>query len=91
MITTIDKAGRVVIPKQLREAMGLQPGAKLDITYAEGRIEIDYAPVEARVRMLDDGFPVIETSDPELYAGITDQDLREAREEIYAEREARWV
>jgi AbrB family looped-hinge helix DNA binding protein len=32
MKTTIDKAGRVVIPAALRERMGLTAGAELDIT-----------------------------------------------------------
>jgi AbrB family looped-hinge helix DNA binding protein len=31
MITTIDRAGRVVIPKRLREALNLDPGAEIDI------------------------------------------------------------
>ena len=32
MRTTIDKAGRVVIPAVLRERAGLTPGAELEIT-----------------------------------------------------------
>jgi AbrB family looped-hinge helix DNA binding protein len=32
MRTTIDKAGRVVIPAALRERAGLSPGAELEIT-----------------------------------------------------------
>ena len=32
MRTTIDKAGRVVIPASLRERAGLSPGAELEIT-----------------------------------------------------------
>ena len=31
MITTIDKAGRVVIPAPLREAARLKPGTKLEV------------------------------------------------------------
>lgn len=37
MRTTIDAAGRVVVPKSLRDALGLVPGATLDISrYGEG-------------------------------------------------------
>lgn len=31
MVTTIDQAGRVVIPKRLREALNLGPGVEIDI------------------------------------------------------------
>jgi AbrB family looped-hinge helix DNA binding protein len=32
MKTTIDAAGRIVVPKQLRDALGLRPGTSLDIS-----------------------------------------------------------
>jgi AbrB family looped-hinge helix DNA binding protein len=35
MRTTIDKAGRVVIPASIRERAGLSPGAELEITEDE--------------------------------------------------------
>jgi AbrB family looped-hinge helix DNA binding protein len=31
METTVDKFGRIVIPKRLREDLGLRPGTKLEI------------------------------------------------------------
>lgn len=39
--TTIDKAGRVVIPKPFRKRAGLEPGVPLEIRYEDGRIEIE--------------------------------------------------
>lgn len=36
MKTTIDKAGRVVIPAPLRERAGLTPGASIDISISAG-------------------------------------------------------
>ena len=41
MHAAIDKAGRVVIPKAVREAAGLKPGVKLDIRYRGGVVEIE--------------------------------------------------
>ena len=40
MTATIDGAGRVVIPKALRERAGLTPGTKIDFTFVNGNIEI---------------------------------------------------
>lgn len=89
MIATIDKAGRLVIPKSIRDAMGLRPGSSLKVDFVDGKIEIDYAPVEWRLRIHEDGLPILETDAalPEL----TDEIIHETREAIYREREARWM
>jgi AbrB family looped-hinge helix DNA binding protein len=41
MRTTIDKAGRVVIPASLRERAGLSPGAELEITQDDLGLRIE--------------------------------------------------
>lgn len=41
MRTTIDKAGRVVIPAQIRERAGLSPGSELEITTDELGIRLE--------------------------------------------------
>ena len=41
MRTTIDKAGRVVIPAPIRERAGLTPGAQLEITEDELGVRIE--------------------------------------------------
>lgn len=58
MRTTIDKAGRIVVPKAMRDAMGLTAGGKVDIAFVDGKIEIEPAYLEAHVEMRD-GLPVI--------------------------------
>ena len=40
MKTTIDKAGRVVIPAAVRAKVGLQPGAEIDVLVEEGSIRL---------------------------------------------------
>jgi AbrB family looped-hinge helix DNA binding protein len=47
--TTIDRAGRVVIPKPLRDQAGLEAGTELKIRFRDGRIEIEPAGVPMRV------------------------------------------
>jgi AbrB family looped-hinge helix DNA binding protein len=45
MKTTIDNAGRLVIPKEIRTQAGLTPGMVLDIRWRNGCIEIEPAPL----------------------------------------------
>lgn len=45
MRTTIDSAGRVVIPKALRDEAGLCPGTEIEIQLRNGHLEIE--PVAA--------------------------------------------
>lgn len=49
MKTTIDSAGRLVVPKRIREAAGILPGSELTIRVADGRIEIEPAPLEVKL------------------------------------------
>jgi AbrB family looped-hinge helix DNA binding protein len=53
MRVTIDSAGRLVIPKRIREEAGLKPGAPLDISCRDGQIEIQ--PAAMRLRFLRRG------------------------------------
>jgi AbrB family looped-hinge helix DNA binding protein len=49
MKTAIDKAGRVVIPKKIRDAAGIEPGMELDVRLCDGRIEIEPAAVPVKL------------------------------------------
>ena len=51
MRTTIDAAGRVVVPKAIREELGLRPGQEIEISLRDGRIEIE--PVTTPMRLVD--------------------------------------
>jgi AbrB family looped-hinge helix DNA binding protein len=46
MRTTIDSAGRLVIPREVRQQAQLKPRMPLEIRLREGRIEIEPAPLE---------------------------------------------
>lgn len=50
MKTTIDGAGRLVIPKEIRREARLAPGAPLEIRWRDGRIEIEPAPAAVRLQ-----------------------------------------
>ena len=53
MRTAIDAAGRVVIPKALRDALGLSAGQPLEIDERDGRLEI--VPAATPMRLVDEG------------------------------------
>ncbi len=42
--TTIDSAGRLVIPKSVRTEAGLEPGVRLNIRCRDGVVQIEPAP-----------------------------------------------
>ena len=46
MTVTMDSAGRLIIPKEVRREAQLKPGAPLEIRVREGHIEIEPAPLE---------------------------------------------
>ena len=73
MSTTIDAAGRLVVPKAVRDAMGLQPGTLIDVTFVDGRIQIEFAPLDAHVDA-DDWLPRIIPR--AAVAALTDDDVR---------------
>ena len=49
----MDAAGRLVIPRAIRERSGFGPGTPLEVAFRDGRIEI--APAPRRVRVVKQG------------------------------------
>ena len=49
MKTTIDAAGRMVIPKEIRQEAGLKPGMPLEVRWRDGRIEIEPEPLPVKL------------------------------------------
>jgi len=46
---TVDKAGRVVIPKRIRETMRLQEGSRLRVELVGDRLELTHEPSEVQL------------------------------------------
>jgi bifunctional DNA-binding transcriptional regulator/antitoxin component of YhaV-PrlF toxin-antitoxin module len=63
MRVAIDGVGRLVIPKSLREELGVDGPADLELTVADGRLELTVSDVPARVQERG-GLPVIVTDEP---------------------------
>jgi len=63
MRTTIDQVGRIVVPKPMRDELGLTGGQELEITACDGRIEVDVPPVAMKLEE-HDGVAVAVPSEP---------------------------
>ena len=77
MRTTIDRAGRFVVPKRIRAEIGLPEGGEVEVSVRDGRIEIE--PV-GRARLVErDGELVFETENP---VPLTADDVRDVLERV---------
>ncbi len=63
METTIDSVGRIVVPKQLRDRLGLQPGTTVDITAYGAGLQVLPAGRTARIVQVD-GYTVAQSDTP---------------------------
>ena len=77
MKVAMDTAGRIVVPKSLREALGLKPGQLLEIRAGEGRLEIEVAPTPMRLEKRGKG--VVAVPEAELPA-LTAEQVRDTLE-----------
>jgi AbrB family looped-hinge helix DNA binding protein len=50
---SIDRVGRLVIPKEIRDEAGIEPGMPLEVRCREGRIEIE--PRRRPIRIVKKG------------------------------------
>jgi AbrB family looped-hinge helix DNA binding protein len=77
MRTTIDRAGRLVIPKPLRERLGLLGGVEVEIRESADGLSI--VPLAAGPALVErDGLVVVESGSGTV---ITDDDVRPLRDE----------
>jgi AbrB family looped-hinge helix DNA binding protein len=49
MITTMDSAGRLVIPKEIRREAELEPGMPVEVRWCDGVIEIEPRPLSVKL------------------------------------------
>lgn len=84
MSSAIDSAGRLVIPKAVRDAAGISPGTPLEVRFRDGRIEIEPVPLDVSVEVVD-GVAVASPHEPvpvlpaDVVTGMRDR-LRDERD-----------
>jgi AbrB family looped-hinge helix DNA binding protein len=80
MRTTIDAAGRLVVPKPLRDELGLDAGQELELRAVDGRLEAEVPPTPMRLQEREGD--VVATADrelPELTPDIVRETLERTR------------
>jgi AbrB family looped-hinge helix DNA binding protein len=75
MQVTIDGAGRIVVPKQLRQELGLSQGTILEIELVDGQLELSTTHEPAVVAEGPNGPVVARTGTP-----VSDADVRRVLE-----------
>ncbi len=79
MKTTIDGAGRVVVPKPIRDEIGLRPGQEVEVIARDGRIEIE--PTQTPMRLVRRRGRVVAEADSALPPLTADQ-VRDTLERV---------
>lgn len=79
MKVTIDRAGRLVVPKALRDELNLEPGTSLEIRAREGRLELE--PLVTPMRLVRRGKGLVATTDEPL-PRIDADDVRAVTESL---------
>jgi AbrB family looped-hinge helix DNA binding protein len=80
MNVTIDKAGRLVVPKEIRDRMGLRAGDELEIEEYNGKIELSKPRKERKLIENEHGLLTLEP-DPNA-PPVTAEEIREELERV---------
>ncbi len=76
---TLGKAGRLVVPKAIRDSLGLREGTRLRIESSAGKFEAIPEADDLRI-LVRDGFPVISGGTPRKKGDIV-KAIKAGREE----------
>ena len=80
MKATLDNAGRLVVPKALRQALGLKAGQALEIRAGDGKLEIEIAPTPMQLKKRGKGVVAVPQEElPELSADQVRETLERVR------------
>lgn len=64
MEVTVDKYGRILLPKLIRKSLGLKSGTRLEVTFDEKRKQLIISPtifpIKQEIVYTDWGFPIIQ-------------------------------
>jgi AbrB family looped-hinge helix DNA binding protein len=81
MQVSIDRAGRVVVPKRVRDELGFSPDRPLEAEIVDGRLELSTPHEPAKIVAGPNGPVVAATGTP-----ITDEEIRRTLEAVRERR-----
>jgi AbrB family looped-hinge helix DNA binding protein len=79
MKATIDRAGRIVVPKSLRQALRLKPGQSLEIRAGDGRLEIEVASTPMQLKRRGKGLVAVPATKLPV---LTAEEVRDTLERV---------
>lgn len=80
MRTTIDGAGRIVVPKAMREELGLYGGQEVELTTLDGKLEVAVPPTNLRLERSGRHLVAVPTKrQPKLTAQLVRDTLEKVR------------
>ena len=79
-MATIDKAGRIVVPRRLREELKFRPGQALELSAVDGRLEVEHPTTPIRLEEREGLLvAVADRPMPELTQGLVRETLERVR------------
>jgi AbrB family looped-hinge helix DNA binding protein len=82
MKSTIDSAGRIVIPRDIRAAAGLEPGTAVEVALRDGVVTLE--PAASPVRIVRRG--KLRVAVRQEQPVLSEDEVRSARDEIRRRR-----
>lgn len=79
MLVTVDRVGRLVIPKDVRDQLELEPGIELELSVEGDSLRFTPRRAPGRRIVEIDGWPVIEAV---RGVSITDADVQRWRDDV---------
>lgn len=80
MIATIDSAGRIVVPKRLRQQLGFKAGQRLELSAINGRLEVEHPTTPVHLEKRGERLvAVADRSMPELTPEVAREALEATR------------
>ena len=79
MLVSIDRVGRVVIPKALRVALGITPDTQLELIPDGAGLRIEPVRRDRRSVGVSEGLPILGRVEG---AALTDDDVRRLRDDL---------
>lgn len=77
MKVSMDHARRIVIPKSVRDGLGLRPDESFELAVESGAIRLELLPSPSRLEIAEDGLPVLRAVNDRV---LTSLDVRSIRD-----------